>query len=49
MGLVSEQKFAEEQVDSLRESRKERYQLGLAVVIPAPFIAETIDKLPELN
>lgn len=47
MGLVSEQKFVEEQVESLRQSRKERYQLGLAVVIPAPFIKETIDKLPD--
>ena len=47
MGLVSEQKFAEEQVESLRQSRKERYQLGLAVVIPAPFIKEAIDKLPD--
>jgi hypothetical protein len=47
MGLVSEQKFVEEQVQSLRQSRKERYQLGLGVVIPAEFIMETIDKLPE--
>jgi hypothetical protein len=47
MGLVSEQKFAEEQVQSLRQSRKERYQLGLGVVIPAAFIKETIDRLPE--
>jgi hypothetical protein len=47
IGLVSEQKFAEERVESLRQSRKERYQLGLAVVIPAPFIKETIDRLPE--
>lgn len=47
MGLVSEQRFAEEQVESLRQTRKERYQLGLAVVIPAPFIKETIDRLPE--
>ena len=47
MGLVSEQKFAEEKIESLRETRKERYQLGLAIVIPAPFIKETIDRLPE--
>lgn len=47
MGLVSEQKFAEEQVQSLREVRKERYQLGLAVVIPAGFIRDTINLLPE--
>jgi hypothetical protein len=47
MGLVSEQKFAEEQVQSLREVRKERYQLGLAVVIPAQFIRETLEQLQE--
>jgi hypothetical protein len=47
MGLVSEQKFVEEQVQSLRQTRKDRYQLGLGVVIPAAFIMETIDKLPE--
>ena len=47
MGLVSEQKFAEEQVQSLREVRKERYQLGLAVVIPAQFIRDTLNQLPE--
>jgi hypothetical protein len=47
MGLVSEQKFLEEQVQSLRQTLKERYQLGLAVVIPAPFIRETIDRLPD--
>jgi V8-like Glu-specific endopeptidase len=47
MGLVSEQKFAEEQVKSLREVRKERYQLELAVVIPAQFILDTINRLPE--
>jgi hypothetical protein len=47
MGLVSEQKFLEEQIESLRQVRKERYQLGLAVVIPAQFIRETIDRLPE--
>jgi len=47
MSLVSEQKFVEEQVQSLRQTRKDRYQLGLGVVIPAAFIMETIDKLPE--
>jgi hypothetical protein len=47
IGLVSEQRFAEEQVQSLREVRKERYQLGLAVVIPAQFIRDTINLLPE--
>lgn len=47
IGLVSEQKFAEEQIQSLREIRKERYQLGLAVVIPAQFIRDTIGMLPE--
>jgi S1-C subfamily serine protease len=49
MGLVSEQRFAEENVQSLREIRKERYQLGLAVVIPAQFIQDTINLLPELK
>ena len=47
MGLVSEQRFAEEQVESLREKRLERHMLGLAGVVPAIFIKETIEQLPE--
>lgn len=47
MGLVSQQKFIEEQVQSLRQTFQERYQLGLAVVIPAAFIKETIGRLPD--
>lgn len=45
-GLVSQQKFVNEEVRSLRETRTERHQLGLAIVIHASLIKETVEMLP---
>lgn len=46
VGLVSEQKVAEEQIRSLTEMRTQRHQLGLAVVIHGALIREALDLLP---
>ena len=46
VGLVSEQRFAEEQIKSLTELRTTRYRLGLAVVIHAALIREALNLLP---
>lgn len=46
MGLVSQQSFIEEEVRSINEIRKERHQLGLAVIVPAVAIKECIAMLP---
>jgi hypothetical protein len=46
VGLVSEQRVAQEQIKSLNELRLERYRLGLAVVIHAALIREALDLLP---
>lgn len=46
VGLVSEQKVAEEQIKSLTEMRMQRHQLGLAVVIHGALIREALDLLP---
>lgn len=48
-GLVSQQKYMEEKISSLREIRKEKYPLGLAVVIHASLIKETLNMLPLLE
>lgn len=45
-GIVSEQKFVKEKIISLNETKETKYQLGLAIVIHAQFIKETIDMLP---
>jgi len=46
IGLVSEQRVAEEQIKSLNELRLERHRLGLAVVIHAALIREALNLLP---
>ncbi len=46
VGLVSEQKVAEEEIKSLTEMRKQRHQLGLGVVIHAALIHEALKLLP---
>jgi hypothetical protein len=46
VGLVSEQKIAEEEIKSLTEMRKQRHQLGLGVVIHAALIREALELLP---
>jgi hypothetical protein len=46
VGLVSEQKVAEEQIKSLTEMRTQRHQLGLAVVIHGALIREALELLP---
>ena len=43
VGLVSQQKFAEEQIKSLNEMRVQRHRLGLAVVIHATMIRQALD------
>jgi hypothetical protein len=48
-GLVSEQKYVKEKITSLNETRETKYQLGLAIVIHAQFIKETIEMLPSLD
>jgi len=47
VGLVSEQTYLEEEVKSLSEVRKTRHALGLGVVVPARFIIDTVNALPE--
>jgi S1-C subfamily serine protease len=46
MGLVSEEVSATEEYRGLYENRAQRYPLGLAKVVPAEFIKETIELLP---
>jgi hypothetical protein len=46
MGLVSQEQVIEEEVRSLAETRRVKHALGLAVVIAAPLIRETVDLLP---
>ncbi len=46
VGIVSEQRLAEEQIKSLNEMRLERHRLGLAVVIHAVLIRQALDLLP---
>ena len=46
VGLVSEQRVAEEQIKSLTEMRFQRYRLGLGVVIHAALIREALNLLP---
>lgn len=46
MGLVSQEVNVTEQMQSLYENRLETYPLGLAKIVPAEFIAETVNLLP---
>ena len=49
IGLVSEEVVLEEQVKSLDEISFRKHPLSLAKVIPATFIIETIDLLPNME
>jgi S1-C subfamily serine protease len=49
MGLVSEQLLLNEQIKSLTETTTKEHQLGLAKIIPAVYIKETIEMLPDLD
>jgi S1-C subfamily serine protease len=46
-GLVSQEKFLEEEVRSLTETRRTKHRLSIAVVVHAALILETIDLLPD--
>ena len=46
MGLVSAQRFLDEEAKMVYGAAKFRHRLGLAVVIHASLIKETIDRLP---
>jgi S1-C subfamily serine protease len=46
VGLVSKEAKMTETVTSLNEQTIRTYQLGLGIVVPAPFIEETIARLP---
>ena len=48
-GLVSKQYMITEKIKSLRETKEEKHTLGLAKVIHASLIKETIDKLPKIE
>ena len=45
MGLVSEEVIFTEETRALYENRSQAYPLGLAKIIPATYILETIDRL----
>jgi len=45
-GLVSQEKFLEEEIRSLTETRQAKYPLSLAVVIHAALIREAVELLP---
>ncbi|MGZ4857977.1 MAG: hypothetical protein ACXV8M_00330, partial [Candidatus Angelobacter sp.] len=45
-GLVSEEVNVVEQTQGLYENRSNTYPLGLAKIVPAAYISETIDMLP---
>ena len=47
MGLVSEEVSATEELRGLYESRSQRYPLGLAKIVPASIIKDTVNQLPE--
>ena len=49
IGLVSKQKIIEEEIKSLDETTRKEHALGLAIVIPATFIRDTINLLPNLD
>jgi hypothetical protein len=49
MGLVSEELIMNEEIKSLTEVTTRGHQLGLAKVIPASFIQETINLLPDIE
>lgn len=47
MGLVSAQQFIDEELKTLYGTTKMRHRLGLALVVQAPLLRETIEKLPQ--
>jgi len=47
IGLVSEEISVTENLQGMYENRSERYPLGLAKIVPAAFIKETVDMLPD--
>jgi hypothetical protein len=47
MGIVTGQMFIDEDVKLIYSSAKTRHRLGLAIVVPANWIRETIDRLPK--
>ena len=46
LGLITGQHFLDEELKTIYGSSKVRHRLGLAIVIQAAFIRETIDRLP---
>ena len=46
-GIVSQEKFLEEEVRSITETRRTKHRLSIAVVVHATLIRETIDLLPD--
>lgn len=46
LGLVSAQQFLDEDIKMIYETSKVRHRMGLAVVVQATFIKETIERLP---
>jgi hypothetical protein len=47
LGLVVGQHFIDEQVKMLYETRKVRHRLGMAIVVHASFIRETVERMPD--
>ena len=48
VGLVKGQLFLDEEAKMIYETTKIRHRMGLAQVVPALFIRETIEGLPRL-
>jgi hypothetical protein len=46
VGLISAQRFIDEDMKMIYGETKVRHRLGLAIVVPASFILQTIDRLP---
>jgi hypothetical protein len=46
LGLVWGLRFLDEEMKMISGTTKIRHRLGLAVVLQAPFIRETIDRVP---
>jgi S1-C subfamily serine protease len=48
-GIVTQEYVIKERVESVYEVKEERHPLGLATIVHAVFVKETIDKLPSLD